>query len=122
MAAKKKRRKWPAPEGLAVEETRKDLEEMHREAEKRMEEIEEAMAKFAPTTEEIREDIEKARSALGEVGEIDMEIKGDECVMLLSQNVKIWIKLDPNTRKILTLLPDDSLWWQNPVGRWGRRP
>ena len=86
-----------------------------------MKEAEEAMAKFAPTMDEMREAMEKAGSALDEVGEFDMETEGDEYVERLSQNVKGRIMLDPSARKILILLPDDSLWRQNPDGRWDGR-
>ena len=58
---------------------------------------------------------------MDEVGEFDMEIEGDEYVIHLSQNVKERIRFDPSARKILILLPDDSLWRQNTDGRWDRR-
>ena len=71
--------------------------------------VEEAMAKFTLTMDDMRKAIEKARSALDEVGEFDLEIEGDEYAMRLSQNVKGKIRFDPKTRKILIVLPDDSL-------------
>ena len=47
MAAKKKRQKRSALEGLTMEETLKEFGETHRETEKIMKETEEAMAKLA---------------------------------------------------------------------------
>ena len=90
MAAKKKKRKRPALEGLTVEEMLKELEETA----ERMNEIEAAMAKLAPTMDDMREAMEKVRSALDEVGEFDMEAEGDEYVMRLSQNARGKIRFD----------------------------
>ena len=85
-----------------------------------MKEIEEAMAKFTLTMDDMREAMENARSALDEVGEFDMGVEGDEYVIRLSQNARGKIRFDPKTRKILIVLPDDSLWRQGLDGRWDR--
>ena len=115
MAAKKKKRKRPVLEGL----TREELQEQE-EIDERAKDVQAAMGKLEPSMDEIREAIEKAGSALNEVGEFHMEIDGDEYVIRLSQNVKGRIRFDSYTGKILILLPDSSLWKQNLAGRWDK--
>ena len=114
---KKKRTRAPVLKDL----TREELLEIVKENDKTNEEIRKIMAKTKPTMDEIRKAIEEAISDLEEVGEFHMMFEGEEYVIRLSQNVKGQIRYDPDSRQIIIVLPDNSLWRRGPNGRWDKR-
>ena len=118
MATRKKKRTRTS---VLKELTMDELLEIIKENDKTNEEIRKIMAKTKPTMDEIRKAIEEAISDLEEVGEFHMMFEGEEYVIRLSQNVKGQIRYDPDSRQIIIVLPDNSLWRRGPNGRWDKR-
>ena len=119
MAAKKKKRKQQT---VTVEDlTRAEQCGASDEIYKKNEEMRKALEKTEPTLEEMRKAIEAACSAIGDLGGFYTELEEGGYTIRLSRHVKGRITYDPRTGRIVIVLPDTTLWKQNPDGRWDER-